>query len=142
MTGGYRGGSTADFHSIPFLSSFKEPERYLRLFTPKIKFSMIITVFHSFVKSDQAEWFEKRLPFSPERKWAAFKGNESVNRGIYLKLPGKRRGKKEGRSCVSFFYPLHLCSPYINTYKTAKELQIWKKNIRFFTFIFTFKLTQ
>ncbi len=138
MTGGYRGGSTADFHSIPFLSSFKEPERYLRLFTPKIKFSLIITVFRYFVKSSQAKWFEKRLPFSRGRKWAAFNGDESVKRGIYIKLPGKRRGKKEGRSCVSFFYSLHLCSPYINTYKTAKELHIDKKKDTIFYFYFPF----
>jgi hypothetical protein len=88
---------------------------------------LIITVFCFFVKSAQAKWIEKRLPFPLERKRAAFKWDELINRGIYIKLPGKRRGKKEGRSYVSFFYPLHLCSPYINTYKTAKELQIEKK---------------
>jgi hypothetical protein len=56
---------------------------------------LIITVFFFFVKSAQVKWIEKRLPFSLERKWAAFKGDELINRGIYLKLPGKRRGKKE-----------------------------------------------
>jgi len=52
-------------------------------------------------------------------------GDKSVDKGIYSKLPEKRRGKKEGFShSLCFFFEPHLCSPSIYTLKREKKLHV------------------
>jgi len=62
---------------------------------------------------------------------AACFGDKSVNKGIYFKLPEKRRGTKEGFAVDFLFYLLHFCSPYINTLNPKKKLQVCLKVISF-----------
>jgi hypothetical protein len=63
--------------------------------------------------------------FFLREKWQPVLGDKSVNKGIYFKLPEKRRGTKEGFAVDFLFDLLHLCSPYINTLNLKKKLQIF-----------------
>jgi hypothetical protein len=69
------------------------------------------------MKRGQAAFFSRE-------KWQPVLGDKSVNKGIYFKLPEKRRGTKEGFPDCSLFYLLHLCSPFINTLNLKEKLQI------------------
>jgi hypothetical protein len=51
------------------------------------------------------------------KKWQPAEGDKSIDKGIYSKLPVKRRGKKEGLNVALRFVSAHLCAPYINTQK-------------------------
>jgi ABC-type uncharacterized transport system ATPase subunit len=63
-----------------------------------------------------------------QEKRQPVKGDKSVNKGIYGKLPEKRRGTKEGCAVDLLLYLLHLRSPYINTQNNKEKLQNWMNN--------------
>jgi hypothetical protein len=69
------------------------------------------------IKREQAAFFLGE-------KWQPVLGDKSVNKGIYFKLPEKRRGTKEGFPVGLLFDLLHLCSPYINTLNRKEKLQV------------------
>jgi hypothetical protein len=62
------------------------------------------------------------------------KGDKSVNKGIYFKLPEKRRGTKEGFAIELLLDLLHLRSPYINTQNNIEKLQVFLNSCQFWQF--------